>query len=156
MLFNNKADVLSPVKHPPAMWETGLSLGWEDPLEKGEATHYSILAWRIPWTVQSMWSQRVGHDWETFTSLLHNKPGTLCFSWDIKMTKHVSSEAHRNEQIGTLTCGGGAGIQALAGEALLYTCLLHSHKKSLLTASDRATWEKMTYHTQCITRSYLH
>ena len=27
------------------------SLGWEDPLEKGKATHYSILAWRIPWTV---------------------------------------------------------------------------------------------------------
>jgi len=38
------------------------SLGWEDPLEKGEATHSSILAWRIPWTVKSMGSQRVGHD----------------------------------------------------------------------------------------------
>ena len=34
------------------MWETWvLSLGWEDPLEKGKATHSSILAWRIPWTV---------------------------------------------------------------------------------------------------------
>ena len=51
------------VKSPPAMWETWVrTLGWEDPLEKGKATHYSILAWRIPWTVQSMWSQRVGHD----------------------------------------------------------------------------------------------
>ena len=40
------------VKDPPAMWETGvLSLGWEDPLEKGKATHSSILAWRIPWTI---------------------------------------------------------------------------------------------------------
>ena len=40
------------VKNPPAMWETWLlSLGWEDPLEKGTATHSSILAWRIPWTV---------------------------------------------------------------------------------------------------------
>ena len=43
------------------------SLGWEDPLEKGMATHSSILAWRIPWTeepgrLQSMWSQKVGHD----------------------------------------------------------------------------------------------
>ena len=37
-------------------------LGWEDPLEKGKATYSSILAWRIPWTVQSMESQRVGHD----------------------------------------------------------------------------------------------
>ena len=39
------------VKNPPAMWETWVkSLGWEDPLEKGEATHPSILAWKIPWT----------------------------------------------------------------------------------------------------------
>ena len=40
------------VKNPPAMWETWvLFLGWEDPLEKGKATHSSILAWRIPWSV---------------------------------------------------------------------------------------------------------
>ena len=39
------------VKNPPAMWETWVRyLVWEDPLEKGEATHSSILAWRIPWT----------------------------------------------------------------------------------------------------------
>ena len=40
------------VKNPPAMWETRVrSLGWEDPLEEETATHSSILAWRIPWTV---------------------------------------------------------------------------------------------------------
>ena len=40
------------VKNLPAMRETWVrSLGWEDPLEKGKATHSSILAWRIPWTV---------------------------------------------------------------------------------------------------------
>jgi len=40
------------VKNPPSMRETWVqSLGWEDPLEKGIATHLSILAWRIPWTV---------------------------------------------------------------------------------------------------------
>jgi len=40
------------VKNPPAMWETWVrSLGQEDPLEKGKTTHYSILAWRIPWNV---------------------------------------------------------------------------------------------------------
>ena len=40
------------VKNPPAMRETLFrSLGWEDPRVKGEATHSSILAWRIPWTV---------------------------------------------------------------------------------------------------------
>ena len=39
------------VKNPPAMQETWVrSLVWEDPLEKGMATHSSILAWRIPWT----------------------------------------------------------------------------------------------------------
>ena len=50
------------VKNLPAMQETKVrSLGWEDPLEKGMATPTSILAWRIPWTVWSMGSQRVGH-----------------------------------------------------------------------------------------------
>ena len=54
-------------KNLPAMQETQVqSLGWEDPLENGMATHSSILAWRIPWTeepggVQSMRSQRVRH-----------------------------------------------------------------------------------------------
>ena len=52
------------------MWETRVqSLGWEDPLEKGKANHSSILAWRIPWTKQSMGSQRVGHNWVTSLSL---------------------------------------------------------------------------------------
>ena len=56
------------VKNPPAIQETQVqSLGQEDPLEKGVATHSSILAWEIPWTeepgrLQSMSSQRVGHD----------------------------------------------------------------------------------------------
>ena len=59
------------VKNPPAVWENWVrSLGWEDPLEKGMATHSSILAWRIP---QSMGSQRVGQDWVTFTCILWNK-----------------------------------------------------------------------------------
>ena len=51
------------VKNPPAMQEAWVQpLGWEDPLEKGKATHSSILAWRIPWTVQSMALQRAGRD----------------------------------------------------------------------------------------------
>jgi len=56
------------VKNLPAMWETQVqSLGGKDPLKKGMATHSSILAWKIPWTeepgeLQSMGSQRVGHD----------------------------------------------------------------------------------------------
>ena len=51
------------VKNPPAVQGTWVRpLGREDPPEKGKATHSSILAWRIPWTVESMGSHRVGHD----------------------------------------------------------------------------------------------
>ena len=56
------------VKNLPATWETQVqSLGQEDPLEKGIATHSSILAWRVPWTeeaggLQSKRLQRFGHD----------------------------------------------------------------------------------------------
>ena len=59
------------VKNLPAMQETWVrSLGWKDLLEKGKATHSSILAWRIPWTVESMESQRVRHVWATFTHFI--------------------------------------------------------------------------------------
>ena len=56
------------------------SLGQEDPLEKGMTTHSSILVWKIPWTedpgkLQSMGSQRVGHNWATeHQQALKNKP----------------------------------------------------------------------------------
>ena len=56
------------IKNLPAMRETWVrSLGWEDDVEKGMVTHFSIIAWRIPWTeepdgLQSMGSQRVGYD----------------------------------------------------------------------------------------------
>ena len=71
------------VKRLPTMQETQVqSLGWEDPLEKEMATPSSILAWKIPWMeepggLQSMGSQRVGHNW--VTSLL------LAF-WAIKLS----------------------------------------------------------------------
>ena len=52
------------VKNPPAMQQTRVqSLGWEVPLEKGMATHSSILAWRIPWTEKPGRLQRVRHNW---------------------------------------------------------------------------------------------
>ena len=83
------------VKNPPAIRETWVQyLGWEDPLEEGMAAHSSILAWRIPWTedwnslhpgeLQSMWSQRVGHNWETFTSLVNlDHFDSYCFNQSI-------------------------------------------------------------------------
>ena len=72
------------VKNIPAMQETKLwPLGWEDPLEKGMATHSGILAWRIPWTEEpgGLWfmgSQRVRHNWVTKIFIL------IC-SWDFNM-----------------------------------------------------------------------
>ena len=70
--------VAQMVNNLPAVQETRVqSLGWEDPLEKAMATHFSIFAWRIPWTeepgrLQSMASQRVRHDWgpNTFIVML--------------------------------------------------------------------------------------
>ena len=63
-LQNSWASLVAQLaKYLPAMWETWVqSLDWEDSLEKGKATHSSILAWRIPWTLYSMGSQRVRHD----------------------------------------------------------------------------------------------
>ena len=66
--------VAQMVKNLSAVQESQVwSLGRDDPLEKGMATHSSILAWRIPWTeepggLQSMGSQRLGHDWVTHTN----------------------------------------------------------------------------------------
>ena len=68
ILIGDTSLVPQMVKNLPAMQETQVqSLGQEDAIEKGMATHSSILAWRIPWTeepgeLQSMGSQRVGHD----------------------------------------------------------------------------------------------
>ena len=80
MYFLRASLVAQRIKHLPIMQETRvLSLGWEDPLEKEMATHYSILAWEIPWTeelgrLQSMASQRVRHDWATKHSTAQLEP----------------------------------------------------------------------------------
>ena len=53
--------VVQMVKNPPTMQETWIrSLGWEDPLEEGMATHFNILAWRIPWTKEPGGLQSTG------------------------------------------------------------------------------------------------
>ena len=66
------------VKNLPAVWETWLQSGQEDPLEEGMATHSSILAWRIPWTeepggLQSMGSQRVNMTERVTYTHAHNR-----------------------------------------------------------------------------------
>ena len=81
--LNSSSDLV--VKNLPAVQKTRVrSLGWEDPLEKEMVTHFSILAWKISWTeepggLQSMGSQRVGHDWVTNTQ--HVMSGTSISSY---------------------------------------------------------------------------
>ena len=77
--------VAQMVMNLPAMQERGVwSLGWEDPLEEGMATHSNILAWRIPWTeesgrLQSNRLQRVRHYWASHTTLC-NDSSSYCVS----------------------------------------------------------------------------
>ena len=68
------------VKNPPAMQETPVRpLGWEDTLEKGQATHFNVMAWRIPWTVESMGSQKSQTQLSDFH--FHFKVGRYLTQW---------------------------------------------------------------------------
>ena len=69
--------VAQMVKNPPAVWDLGSILGWEDPLEKGTAIHSSILAWRIPVDRGAWWAKAHGvtKSW-TWLSNFHSL--TLC------------------------------------------------------------------------------
>ena len=72
--------VVQLVKNPPAMWETWVgSLGWKDPLEKGKATHSSILAWRIPW-MYSPWGHKESDttEWLSFLRLFVSLCNHVC------------------------------------------------------------------------------
>ena len=105
--------VAQRVKHLPAMQETWVwSLGGEDPLEKEMATHSSTLAWKIPWMekpgrLQSMGSQRFGHDWATSFGMPQTGPDNplLChyFCYYMKWVSDNDMFTIRN----TLTCSYG-------------------------------------------------
>ena len=122
-------------KNPPAMQETWiLSLGWEDPLEKGKATHSRILAWRIPWPIQSMGSLRVGHDWTTFTQ---------SYKHSYKYTKG-NLESDKQSQGVTQSWAGlsdfhchfhGSFLPGLLKNlhTVLHSGCLHSHQQSRVT-----------------------
>ena len=92
--------VAQMVKHLPIVRETWVqSLGWEDLLEKEMATHSSILAWKILWMeepgrLQSMGSQRVGHDWATSLSLSNwymTTGKTIALKMDLCWQSNVSA-----------------------------------------------------------------
>ena len=113
------------VKRRPAMQETWVrSLGREDPLEKEMATHSSTLAWKIPWTeepckLQSMGSQKVGHDWATTSggSVVKNLPANAGDSSYIPWSGRSPGEGN--------------------GNPLQYSCLENS--------MDRGTWQAIDH-----------
>ena len=88
-LEKGRASLLAQlVKNLPIVLETWVrSLGWEDPLEKEMTTHFSIIAWKIPWTeepsaLQSMGLQRIGHDCSPRqASAIHEPRTSRCSSW---------------------------------------------------------------------------
>jgi len=81
-----------------AMWGTWVqSLGWEDLLEKGKATHSSILAWRIPWTIQSMGFSRQ----EYWSGLPFPSPGDLLYPRAEPMSVALASMFFTSEPPGT-------------------------------------------------------
>ena len=114
------------------MWETWVrSLGWEDPLEKGKATHSSILAWRILWTVYS-----------------HKELGTterLSFSLSHEAYDRVQSLTFKLElPVWTITCFLRIRITVkLQGTAsfqdgpCIYMCVLRLPKRSLCPGQSR-------------------
>ena len=91
--------VAQTVNNPAAMQDTWVwTLGWEDPLEEGMATHFSILAWRIPWTeepggLQPMGSQRVGHNWPTKHSTAQDVWILKNYSFIYRKSKTTGAEA---------------------------------------------------------------
>ena len=109
------------------------SQGWEDPLKKGMATHSSILAWEIPWTeepggLQSLGSQRVGHDWERLTHRRSRPPGKL-----LSLYPHLKEEKGELEENMSLarTHPGGQDRGILWDEKLLgHTTLLRRYTPS--------------------------
>ena len=79
------------VKNLPAMWETWVrSLAWEDPLEKGRATHSSILAWRIPWIV--VMTERLSlRPAVPIESIMYEKLLEQCLAHNKRLSPHLNS-----------------------------------------------------------------
>ena len=91
------------VKNPPAMQETPIeSLGWEDALERGTATHFSILTQRIPWTIQSMGSKE-SDTTEQLSLLFMVFPGgsvskSLPAMWETRVQSQLRKIPQRRKQ----------------------------------------------------------
>ena len=108
--FHNSSLVVQMVKNLPEMQETWVwSLGWEDPLEKGMATHSSILAWRIPWTKEpgGLQSMGVTKSWtwlseQYFLSTTLNNMETFIHKY-LNLRQCLLTSAHEHWGVGSLT-----------------------------------------------------
>ena len=125
------------VKNLPAVQETWVwSLGWENPLEKGMATHSSILAWRIPWTeepgeLQSTGSQRVRHHWGKLTRTQFTQTGVnqIKFSREMDINNLIKCCSLRGTQ-------GGSKYGSMEFNGSNWTALVISHSASFLLYID--------------------
>ena len=132
----------------PAMQETKVqSLDRENTLEKGMATHSSILAWRIPWTeepgrLQSMVSQRAGLDWTTFTFMLTLWRGFRNVYIYIGNQKRCFPKVKKMSEIKTLDKGLGRG----EGK--------EKAKCTLLSKGDGTLEHSLV--EDCLSRSYIY
>ena len=98
---NNKDQVALVVKNPPPnagdIRMQVRSLGGKNPLEEGIATHFNVIAWRIPRTekpgsLQSMWSHRVRHDWSNW-ACTHTNTNSTCHGSAIKQSSRQDKQA---------------------------------------------------------------
>ena len=121
------------VKNPPAMRKTWVqSLGWEDPLEKGTATHPSILAWRIPWTVivhgvAKSWTWL--SDWTVAMVLW-----TFWKAWGKQTQDKGDSAWKRGQALWRAGCSAGALMPA--GDSQLLACGLNNQLKESSTSDS--------------------
>ena len=120
------------VKNLPAVWETRVwSVGWEDSLENRMATHVSIIAWRIPWReepggLQSIGSQRVGHDWSNIVGIhTHMHIHNICMGFSDGSVKNPPAMQETSELIFQLGRSPGGGH----GNPFQYSCLENPHRQ---------------------------
>ena len=169
------------VKNPPATESQVQFLVWEGPLEKGMATHSSILAWRIPWTeepgrLQPMGSQRVWHDWLSYHTHMHTHTHThtwveflsflhalfllaaLCSMWDLSSQTRDPACASfpRRQHLNSWTTGEVPWVQFLIQSpgytvSMLYDMTRHHAPPINLQLCDNAHW--LGIHTKSFSRS---
>ena len=121
------------VKNLPAMRETWVqSLGWEDPLENGKATHSSILAWRIPWTVYSPWHLKESDTTERLLLSLSTLAKEMFFLPSVPptvlLTHHHSRHHHRHTHTSSsIDCYAPTRSQLFLGTTWVRSSMIYFH-----------------------------